>query len=71
MENPIKMEDLGVPLFLETSIYDIRTNKRDWGIMVECSVLNRDNQTHSENPRSRCGQTKIQIFRKWKKAREY
>jgi len=22
MENPIKMDDLGVPLFLETSIYD-------------------------------------------------
>ena len=27
MENPIKMDDLGVPLFLETSIYTLEVSK--------------------------------------------
>ena len=38
MENPIKMDDLGVPLFLETPIYDIRTLFR--GIFPICPNLN-------------------------------
>ena len=32
MENPIKMDDLGVPLFLETSIYSKRTTTYPWNI---------------------------------------
>ena len=38
MENPIKMDDLGVPLFLETPIYDIRILFR--GIFPICPNLN-------------------------------
>ena len=30
MENPIKMDDLGVPLFLETPMYHIPKNKKEW-----------------------------------------
>jgi len=28
MENPIKMDDLGIPLFSETSIYDLNHPKK-------------------------------------------
>ena len=30
MENPIKMDDLGVPLFLETSISVLHTSQMDF-----------------------------------------
>ena len=31
MENPIKMDDLGVPLFLETSMYELKMCLETWG----------------------------------------
>ncbi len=40
MENPTKMDDLGVPLFLETSIYTI---ERFWVNQQESSLFMDEN----------------------------
>ena len=37
MENPIRMDDLGVPVFLETSIYSLL--RKDWGQFVQGKFL--------------------------------
>ena len=37
MENPVKMDDLGVPLFSETSIFNMFSNvhPENWGNMMQ------------------------------------
>ena len=34
MENPIKMDDLGVPLFLETPMYNLSSSGFHWSLNV-------------------------------------
>ena len=43
MENPMKMDDLGVPLFSETPIYVFIENGKLW---VQLSTLSFDDQLH-------------------------
>ena len=40
MENPIKMDDLGVPLFLETHILSLlRQKRKQWGLLTFAEFL--------------------------------
>ena len=44
MENPIKMDDLGVPLFSETSLYQhtlwkINMEQKSWRWMEDCKTV--------------------------------
>ena len=42
MENPIKMDDLGVPLFLETPIYNIYMFMNSWWFSASHSFVFRE-----------------------------
>ena len=47
MENPIKMDDLGVPLFLETPISDYIPWIKQWIQMVWIHHLKIETSSHS------------------------
>ena len=55
MENPIKMDDLGIPLFLETTRY-VRIspyNPMTWGMGMFRPAMSLDSQGHFEsNPKA-------------------
>ena len=50
MEHPIKMDDLGVPLFLETPIYMLKLLVLDIHWLSNSSSYTDQNQTDALNP---------------------
>ncbi len=59
MDNPIKMDDLGVPLFLETSIY----------LLLSCSAISE--HVKNKKPASNLAFFPMNIFANPPQNREY
>ena len=50
MENPVKMDDLGVPLFSETPLYPVNNFDKTCGVLLEPPV-NGSSSGHSKDSR--------------------